>query len=1820
MSWDGQLCEFVGQQIEKLRPKLLDFSRHNPLVATRLTERSASTVRVVDEIPTEVFQRLVSGSMRLIPLPPLEDDPKDEDTEEFQTALAEARLTDQVYIEQVEQIDETSDADAAEQLINIERELKDRLRETLGLPPRPTKVSFSLQQHARINGINPSYDLPHSDEIAENGQHTDDLIQTLLLPDIFQRRLDAIRTKCRTFLQETGIDVLNVTFGFLEWAGTENEKPSFAPLVLMPAKLEKKRTPSGPEFWISGDETVESNVVLTEKFRLEFAIEFPQYEPGTPIEEYFEAITNAAPPGRRWRVRRQVAVGVFPSARMAMYHDLAPGNWDFGAHEVIRTLFGGSTGNSGAPVYGDDYDVDMPQVEAKVPLLVTEADSSQFSTIADVMDGNSLAVEGPPGTGKSQTIINTIAAALADGKHVLFVAEKAAALDVVRSRLEALGLGEFVLPLIATRSGRDAVIESIRKRVEMSAPADPSQLDEKIEKFREVRAVIGRYVDVIGTPFGETGLTVFDVLGRQIGSREELANWPDELRRHVWPNLARMTDTRLDEICQIAADFDQAERSCEQHAEHWRGIGVRDLNPYRTSEILEAAQQCANAFAHSTSVRTGLEAFGLSAESDEDRLAALQDQLRLVAEDIKIEMAELASRLMPAGALEDVEDFLRHAETARALKTELEGHCAVPLAADLVPRLEKITSLMARIGISEFSVARLVAIVEEREENLRQAETLAGFLDQANEITAEAITVLPAHLLEACRLLEGMSVEALALRSERLENPLAWDFLENIQCKAANLKSTREALEQVVSLDSVPNHADVGRHAGALSSAGFFGFLSPAVRDAKRVYRTITRRPKFEKETAVADLRDLASWLKGVSEIEGDRNLEGLLGLKFDGIDTDFAAVGLLVQFYRRLDDVLPGAAGRSMRSFLRHGELEAIKSLPKSHSVELGPFDGLTWEDIRVRLEELRASKANLKRDLADLQAVIPALNCPEGISRKVIAELVAKARTLQSQWPNLERNDRVKTLLGDAFFRGADTSAAEARAGIDIAKRARELGDATGTAFVLALSRGRRGNLDELLGRIREADDGACAALDEVSRHVEVSPDVLRGTRDRHAIITWLQAAAADRDGLQLNSRLASRRARLKDEGYGFVLVSLDANQRDSKGLADGLRALITDAMAREVYREHGQVLAAYNGASMDALRAKLTQFDREILSLSRQRLRAKLKRDTHPPLGNGAGPKRTWTELSLIRNEVNKQRRHISPRDLTNRAGRALLQLKPCWMMSPLSVAQYIEKGSIHFDLLIIDEASQMTPENAVGALLRSQQAMVVGDTNQLPPTSFFQKIVASDDEEEDEDAVTDESILERANAAFRPTRRLRWHYRSRHSGLIRFSNHEIYDNDLIVFPSATEDDSSMGAHLVEIDGSYASGTNPAEATAMVSAIAKFMMTDRDRSLGVVTVNQKQRDLLLEEFEYALAHDPALAAYVDEWETRNDGLESFFIKNLENVQGDERDVIFIGTVYGPAAPGERVMQRFGPISGMAGRRRLNVLFSRAKQQVKTFSSMRPTDIQADEGGNPGAYMLKRWLEYSKTGVLHAGKDNGGEPDSPFEEFVIQQIKAMGCEPVPQVGVAGYFIDIGIRHPAWPYGFLMGVECDGATYHSAKSARDRDRLRQEVLEGLGWHLHRIWSTDWFEHPTRQAEHLRQAIEARLKDLQGSDFGAAEETPYDRVDMTAQVEFDLPGINVADATVHDDAPLGTREMIGLDEAERRLIALREEEVLDEFPESDRDKGLLRRSMIKALLENLPEDEGAFRASIPLRLRERTDPRQMKYLEPVLEILSMVRA
>ncbi|MBM2324209.1 MULTISPECIES: DUF3320 domain-containing protein [Marivita] len=518
----------------------------------------------------------------------------------------------------------------------------------------------------------------------------------------------------------------------------------------------------------------------------------------------------------------------------------------------------------------------------------------------------------------------------------------------------------------------------------------------------------------------------------------------------------------------------------------------------------------------------------------------------------------------------------------------------------------------------------------------------------------------------------------------------------------------------------------------------------------------------------------------------------------------------------------------------------------------------------------------------------------------------------------------------------------------------------------------------------------------------------------------------------------------------------------------------------------------------------------------------------------------PRGTMGEMGIIRGEIGRKRGHKPIRWVMRNAGQMVQRIKPVMLMSPISVAQFLPPGSVEFDILVIDEASQIRPEDALGVIARARQIVVVGDQKQLPPTSFFDRLVDEVDEaEDDEDAVVGataadmESILSLCEARGLRERMLEWHYRSRDPSLIQVSNAEFYEDRLVLPPSPLQLDPDYGLKFRRVPGVYArggsglgrQGTNRIEAENVVAAMADHARNWPDLSLGVVAFSKAQSDMLTEVLEVKRREDPILDAFLREGKA-----EDVFVKNIENVQGDERDVILISVGYGPQeANGRLTAMSFGPVNGEGGERRLNVLFSRARVRCEVFASFDPGDIDPSRAMREGPRVLKRFLDFAKTGQVETYSPTGLDADSPFEEDVASVVRAHGYLADLQVGSAGFRIDIGVRHPDRPGQYLIAVECDGATYHSALWARERDRLRQGILENLGWKFHRIWSTDWFHHREREVARLVSALkEAKDTSDQGAYVrganagGQSYQAPPDEIDMATENEVSIEHLSLS--------------------------------------------------------------------------------------------------
>ena len=549
----------------------------------------------------------------------------------------------------------------------------------------------------------------------------------------------------------------------------------------------------------------------------------------------------------------------------------------------------------------------------------------------------------------------------------------------------------------------------------------------------------------------------------------------------------------------------------------------------------------------------------------------------------------------------------------------------------------------------------------------------------------------------------------------------------------------------------------------------------------------------------------------------------------------------------------------------------------------------------------------------------------------------------------------------------------------------------------------------------------------------------------------------------------------------------------------------ALWLDA-ARTASRELGR----FSGEKHEATIARYRLQEQEHTELTRRRLRAQLLRQRTQAVRMADTTRESpkGQALARLRKITGQKRPRGSIRQIVRSVGPVLLDLKPCWMMSPLSVSQFVEESGPIFDVVVFDEASQVRPEDAICAILRGRRLIVVGDSKQLPPSQFFTKEHRDDEDSDDaaEQQFEDgrrESILEECRATGMPNRALLWHYRSRHESLIAFSNHHFYDDKLISFPNPG-DTHADGVRFEYVEGGLydfgATRTNLPEAERVVDLIFEHLRRRPHLSLGVVALSSAQQDAIESALEARRKQDPESNAFTELLE--DDRPEGLFIKNLESVQGDERDVIILSIGYGRASDG-RIRYNFGPVNRPGGARRLNVAVTRAREQTILVSSVRASEL-SDSLASEGAQILRAYLDYAERGVaaLHETQRDTSEPhfDSPFEESVFDALQRKGLRLATQVGCSGYRIDLAVRDPEMTERFLLGIECDGRTYHSSKTARDRDHLRQSHLESMGWKIMRIWSSEWRRDPDGQVARVMNRVREIREELIHSQRAAPAE------------------------------------------------------------------------------------------------------------------------
>lgn len=625
-----------------------------------------------------------------------------------------------------------------------------------------------------------------------------------------------------------------------------------------------------------------------------------------------------------------------------------------------------------------------------------------------------------------------------------------------------------------------------------------------------------------------------------------------------------------------------------------------------------------------------------------------------------------------------------------------------------------------------------------------------------------------------------------------------------------------------------------------------------------------------------------------------------------------------------------------------------------------------------------------------------------------------------------------------------------------------------------------------------VTEAIDCYTEVHEQIRELTVILPELDLEERSFTELAGLIAALSADTQTLNRLPRLFELDKRISAAGAGALTADVRRGTLAAADLADAFERSWLTSIRREVLLED-RFLSAFEGVRQDRFVGEFRTDDRSHLCGSAARVRRRVAeaaveaRNRHPD------------QSDLVRKEASKKTRHLPLRRLFEIAPDVLTAVRPCWAMSPLDVAQTLPPRPL-FDLVIFDEASQVLPCDAIPALLRAPRAMVAGDSRQLPPTTFFDG--ASDDEddpEEDTGSLADyESILDVMDAML-SRRPLTWHYRSADERLITFSNRNIYNGSLTTFPGAGIDECLQLASVEHRqEEAVDTRSNSGEVQRVVDLMIEHARMRPEESLGVIAMGRHHADRIEATLRQRLGAEtsPELERFFDESLP-----ERTFVKNLERVQGDERDAIILSVGYGKNAEG-RLLYRFGPLNNQGGERRLNVAVTRARRRMTLVSSFSHAEMDPARSSATGVRLLRDYLRYAESGGVDLSGADQVEPLNAFEVDVLDKLTAAGLSVVPQYGCSGYRIDFAVHHPADPRRFVLAVEADGASYHSSETARDRDRLRQEHLERLGWRFCRIWSTDWFNDHMREVERVLEACSAAAREI---DVGGPNSTVGDR-------------------------------------------------------------------------------------------------------------------
>lgn len=1573
-----------------------------------------------------------------------------------------------------------------------------------------------------------------------------------------QKTLGSLRSKTKIATEEQGVNILYLSFGFLRWTESpDSNQILVSPIILVPVTLTLESITSPFILALHEDEII-VNPTLFHKLENDFGIVLPNFDSyENDVESYLAGVKEIIA-NNNWDVTFDVGLSLLSFLKINMYKDMDKNKDRIASHVIIRALSGDTSGIISPSEEFNNFNHDL-KTKPIDTYQVLDADASQQDAILYSKNGASFILQGPPGTGKSQTITNIIAESLADGKKILFVSAKDAALKVVHKRLTQVGLADFCLNLHSHKANKKEILSELGKTLNLNKFSVQEDALYQLETLKTARDTLNQYDLELHMPCPPLGYSIWDVNGKIA----KLHDTPD-----IIFHLNKVGETSLERLNQYRHLLENFSSTIGKMSEDYT------VNPWRSCHVQNVSHELRHDI--ETNLRQLLPKLNNLTEYAYKCINNLGIEGKLSIHHIEeligiLDVASLSPKVPFSWIFEDDIALLSSwAEKFKNLKTEYKA-----LLEELsLNYVDGFLTLGAKDVLTKFKIS---------------LNASRRMLNSSKYTTDEEVAISAQNIISSMNMCLGgiqtlqvasdNSVELFGVKAfQNINDAISFtDFLEQLlknprpiqewfdKDKFNILKRLfKEARSKHEELETEKQNILLGYETEILD-LDFSSMLKRFKVEYSSVMKVLKRSYWADKNTIKSVMKSesqkvddntvlaVLNHLKAVADIkrwlaENNELIIAMFGGHYIKEYTDWAEFEKAIESFEKILEYFDlSGVPQKTRSILLSTEVktreiqlyEDLKELWNQglHTIVdqtldfAGNANVIDFDTFTVGLKSVLLKLDTLSIEYQKMiQFCVPGINFDSAILN------LAKLSRLQEIAQEIEIEHENLQMRYEFLFNGIETDWEQIINALIWTNEFKKLN----------MKHGFTQSFIKKICQDEASIDYSKIALEEIKQK-------LGGCQ---AEWKWYVSLFDDKHEL-INAELYELLGRVEASSTNLLALEewidyrVGREQCRENGLTEYIEQietlkihnrLILPSFLKRFYRLWLDAITpgypavySFRRRTQDALVKQFSQLDKNQLSIARTRVKHRLV-SRLPDFNNRFTS--AIDEVGILKRELSKQRKIMPLRKLFRAIPNLLVTLKPCLMMSPLSVSLFLEDESYNFDIVIFDEASQVCTEDSIGAIMRGSQVIIAGDSKQLPPTNFFAASVSDNDfdtTEEDEYDDTDafQSILDESVTVL-AERTLRWHYRSRHEHLIAFSNAKVYKNNLITFPSNIERVPDNGVEYIHVpNGIYdRSGKriNVIEAQKVAEIVFEHIREFPERSLGVVTFSEAQ----CEAVEAAIRQLRMLNLQYENFFS-DDKEESFFVKNLERVQGDERDTIIFSIGYAKDQNGMMYMN-FGPLSKDGGYRRLNVAITRAKYNVKLVGSILPTDLNTENITAEGVKMLRSYIEFAINGpdVLSSeiSVPETISVESPFEESVYDFLVGKGYKVTTQVGCSGYRIDMAINHPTLNGVFVLGVECDGRTYHSARTARERDRLRQTILEDIGWKIYRIWSTDWIKDPVTEGQRLLDAVNEAVSAYGGTYHGFKRKHNDDnRLLENRSVSLEVPIISTPESISDSSNP-----------------------------------------------------------------------------------------